>query len=238
MTSSGTFDFSLNMTEAIEEAYDRAMGSDNGGPRSGYDMRTARRSINLMLLDWSNRGLNMFTYLERVQVLTYNTGEYFLGADIVDVIEQVVQLPPGSTGSQVSRVNMSRVSVSTQATRTNPTVTGRPTEVYYHRGVDGITANIWPLPDGSGPYTLIYHVLRRIEDAGAYSNTPDLPFRFLPVFIAGLAYYIAAKKRQDNPQLVLWLESKYEEAWTRAADEDRDRSVLSIVPRPSSYRVA
>lgn len=231
MTTSGTTDFQLNLIEAIEEAWERC-GLE---ARGGYDARTSRRSINLMLLEWANRGLNMFTYEERTQLLTYGVGSYVLGADIVDVIEQVVQLPPYGTSPTISRLNVTRVSISTQATRTNPTVTGRPTEVYYHRGTDGITANVWPLPGDGGPYTLVYHVLRRIEDAGAFTNTGDFPFRFLPVFVAGLAYYIAQKKRRDDPNLVQTLKAEYAEAWQAASEEDRDRSTLKIVPRPS-YR--
>lgn len=200
-------------------------------------MRTARRSINLMMLDWANRGLNMWTYEERTQLLTYNVAEYDLGADIVDVLEQVVQLPPGSTSPYLNRYNMTRVSISTQATRTNPNITGRPVEVYYNRGTDGVTAHVWPLPGSGGPYTLVYWVLRRIEDAGAFTNTGDFPFRFLPVFVAGLAYMIAQKKRRDDPNLVQTLKTEYEEAWLSASQEDRERATLSIVPRSSSYRV-
>ncbi len=231
MTTSGTTDFTLNMIEAIEEAWERC-GLE---VRGGYDARTSRRSINLMLQEWANKGLNMFTYSEETQLLTYGVGSYFLGADIVDVIEQVVQLPPYGTSPTISRLNVTRVSISTQATRTNPTVTGRPTEVYYHRGTDGITANVWPLPGDAGPFTLVYHVLRRIEDAGAFTNTGDFPFRFLPVFVSGLAYYIAQKKRRDDPNLVQTLKAEYAEAWQAASEEDRDRSTLKIVPRPS-YR--
>lgn len=221
------------MLEAIEESGERA-GID---VRTGYEMRSARRSINLLFADWANRGLNMFTYEERTQALTQLDGEYDLGDDVVDVLEQVVQIPATGTGGP-TRYNMSRVSISTQATRTNPETTGRPTEVYYNRGTNGVTAHIWPLPDGAYTYTLVYWVLRRIEDAGAYTNTGDFPFRFLPAFIAGLAFYIAQKKRTDDPNLIDRLEADYEKTWTRAMEEDRDKSVLNLVPRSSSYRVA
>ena len=188
-----------------------------------------------MMLEWANRGLNLWTYEERTQLLTYGVSEYLLGADIVDVLEQVVQLPPGQTSPSLNRYNMTRVSVSTQATRTNPGITGRPVEVFYQRLTGGITAHIWPLPGTGGPYTLVYWVLRRIEDAGAFTNTGDFPFRFLPVFVSGLAYYIAQKKRRDDPNLVQTLKAEYAEAWQAASEEDRDRSTLKIVPRPS-YR--
>ena len=233
MTTSGTTSFTLDMVEAIEEAFERCSLES----RSGYDMRTARRSINLMMQEWSNRGLNLWTYEERTQLLTYNVAEYLLGADIVDVLEQVVQLPPGQTCPSLNRYNMTRVSVSTQATRTNPEITGRPVEVFYQRLTGGITAHIWPLPGTGGPYTLVYWVLRRIEDAGAFTNTGDFPFRFLPVFVSGLAYYIAQKKRRDDPNLVATLKAEYAEAWAAASEEDREKAVLRIVLRGSSYRV-
>ena len=236
MTTSGTTIFNLDFREAIEEAYERAMGTDTGMPRTGYDMRSARRSINLLFADWANRGLNMFTYEERTQALVDGVVEYDLGNDIVDVLDQVVQIPATGTGGP-TRYNMTRVSISTQATRTNPLTTGRPVEVYYNRGVDGVTAHIWPVPNSTYVYTLVYWVLRRIQDAGAYTNTGDLPFRFLPAFIAGLAFYIAQKKRSDDPNLIARLEADYEKTWLRAAEEDREKATLKQVPRPSSYRV-
>lgn len=234
MAPSGTQIFNLDLREAIEEAWERC-GLD---VRVGYDMLTSRRSINLMLLDWSNRGLNMFTYEERTQLLSYGVAEYDLGSDVVDVLEQVVQIPPGSAGSQGNtRYQLTRVSISTQATRTNPDITGRPTEVYYNRGTSTVTAHIWPLPGTGGPYTLVYWVLRRIDDAGAYTNTGDFPFRFLPAFTAGLAFYVAQKKRTDDPNLIARLEADYEKVWLRAAEDDREKATWKQVPRSSSYRV-
>lgn len=239
MTTSGVTVFDLAFTDAIEEAFERA-GQD-GGPRSGYDMRTARRSINLMFADWANRGVNLWTIEERTQALTYNVGSYDLtaisGPDIVDVIEQVVQIPTATTGPSVARLNMTRVSISTQATRTNPNIQGRPTEVWYDRRTGGVTAHIWPLPDATGSYVMYYTVLRRMDDAGAYTNTSDMPFRFLPAFISGLAFMIAEKKRQDDPNLIARLQQRYEMDWQRAADEDREKATLNIVPRGDAYRI-
>lgn len=213
------------------------MGGD--GPRTGYDMRTARRSINLLFTDWANRGVNLWTISERTQLLTYGVAEYVLDADssLVDVIEQTVQIPPGAAGNGVTRYQLTRISISTQATRTNPSITGRPTEVWYDRNVNGITAHIWPLPGTGGPYTLVYTVLRRMDDAGAYTNTADMPFRFLPAFISGLAFMIAEKRRQDDPNLIMRLQQRYDADWQRAADEDREKATLSIVPRGDAYRV-
>lgn len=234
MATSGTTIFNLDMVEAIEESFERA-GIES---RNGYDMRTARRSINLMFADWANRGFNMWTVEERTQALDYGVGEYTLADDIVDIVESMIQIPPTGTGSAGPlRYNCDRVSISTQATRVNPGLLGRPTEIYVNRQQPAPIIHLWPLPGQSGPYTLVYWVLRRIEDAGAYTNTADIPFRFLPPFISGLAYHIAEKKRTDDPNLILRLQQRYESDWTRAAEEDRDKSVLKITPRGSSMRV-
>lgn len=232
-------DFDPIFTDAIEEAYERATGTEGGAPRDGYSMRSARRSINLLFADWANRGLNLWTYSEQTQLLTSGVGEYVIDADssLVDVLEQVVQLPPGSGGPGFQRLNMTRVSVSTQATRTNPDITGRPIEVFYQRTTTGITAHVWPLPGDGGPYTLVMWVLRRIYDAGAYTNTADVPFRFLPAFTSGLAFYIAQKRQPDNQALIDRLEADYEKTWERAASEDREKASLMLVPRGNSYRV-
>ncbi len=230
MTVSGTTDFSPDISEAIEEAFERA-GLES---RTGYDMRSARRSINLMMTEWANRGFNLWTVEERTKLLTYNVGTYTLGEDIVDLVEHMIQLP---TGAPYTRYNLTRVSVSTQASRTNPSVTGRPTEIYVDRQRDAPIAHVWPLPGTEGPFTMVYWVMRRMDDAGAFSNTADVPFRFYSAFIAGLAFYMAEKKQADNPELITRLQGRYEEEWQRAADEDRDRSTLSIVPRGSVYRV-
>lgn len=232
MTTSGAAVFNPEFVDAIEEAYER-VGLD--GPRTGYEMRTARRSINLMFADWANRGINLWTTAERSLVLDYGVGEYTLGEDIVDLLETMIQIPP--TSPQITRYNLTRVSNNTHATRTNPNIQGRPTEIYINRQQPAPVVHIWPLPGQQGPYTLIYWILRRIDDAGAYTNTADLPFRFLPPFISGLAYYIAEKKRTDDPNLILRLQQRYEADWLRASEEDREKATWKQVPRGSSYRV-
>ena len=205
MTTSGTTTFNPDFVELIEEAGERA-GHEI---RNGYDMKTARRSINLLFADWANRGVNLWTVEARSKALLEDTATYTLGTDndVVDVIEQMVRLVGSSPTAQY---NMTRVSISTQATRVNPTITGRPTEVWYDRTNGNPIANIWPLPSADGLYTLEYVVLRRMDDAGAYTNTGDMPFRFLPAFVSGLALMIAEKKSQDKPNLVLYLKQKYE----------------------------
>lgn len=228
MTTSGTTTFNLDFIEAIDEAYERC-GIEE---RTGYEMRTARRSANLLMLDWANRGINLWTVEERTQVLTAEDGEYTLGTDVVDLLETMIQLPNQST---TTRLNVTRVSVSTFANRTNPDLTGRPTEIYVDRQRDAPVIYLWPLPDDNGPYTLVYWVLRRVQDVGVYTNTGDFPFRFLPAFISGLAHFLAEKNPGRVPMDVrMRLEQAYERDWKRAADEDRDKSALMLVPR-SAY---
>lgn len=233
MATSNTASWNPDFIEIIEEAYERC-GLE---ARNGYDSRTARRSINIMMSDWANRGFNLWTVTERALVLDYGVGEYTLDDDIVDIVESMIQLPPTGNGGGPIRYNCDRVSISTQATRVNPGLLGRPTEIYVNRQQPAPVIHLWPLPGQNGPFSLIYWILRRIEDAGAYTNTADIPFRFLPPFISGLAYHIAEKKRTDDPNLILRLQQRYEADWTRAAEEDRDKSVLKITPRGSSMRV-
>lgn len=202
-------------------------------------MRTARRSINLLFADWANRGVNLWTVEERSEPLLVDTQDYTLGADIVDLIEYMLEVPDAYSSSVngPTRYNLTRASVSTFASHTNPRLTGRPTQIYVNRQAAAPIVRMWPTPQIEG-YTLVYWVLRRVQDAGAYTNTGDFPFRFLPAFISGLAYMIAVKKRQDDPVLIARLKSDYAEDWQRAADEDRDKSTLTIVPRGSTYRVS
>lgn len=244
MSVSGTAVFNLTIPELIEEAFER-VGIEQ---RSGYDARSARRSLAIIMTEWSNRGINLWTIDERTLPLTYGVGQYTLGTDIVDTIQQMIQLPPGVSGTGPQRYDLERVSISTHATRTNPGILGRPTEVWFDRQQAAPVANLWPLPGDGGPYTMVYWVLQRIDDPGAYTNTMDVPFRFLPALIAGLAYYIAVKyltaDRADTRWAVMFLEQRiirlqadYEAAFLLAAQEDREKATLSIVPRGSSYRV-
>lgn len=239
MTVSNTTTFDLSITELVEEAYERC-GVE---PRSGYDMRTARRSLNLLMLEWANRGINLWTVEERSQALTANVADYTLDGDIVDLIEHMVDLP---NVPQTTRLNLTRVSVSTHASRTNPTIVGRPTEIYVDRQRVAPIVHLWPIPDIAG-YTLQYWVLRRMYDVGDYTNTTDVPFRFLPALAGGLAYHMARKiltaNRDDTRWAVNFLEARiqrlqvdYEASFEEAAGEDRDRSTLSLVPMAGVYR--
>lgn len=222
MATSGTATFNLDLLEAVEEAFERC-GAEL---RTGYDIKTARRSINLMLADWSNRGINMWTIEQGSISLVAGTDTYSLPTDTIDLLEHVIR-----TGSGVAQADLSitRISVSTYATIPNKNVTGRPIQIKINR-LNAPSVTVWPVPDAVLPYTLVYWRLRRIQDAGDGVNTPDLPFRFLPVFVAGLAYYLSMKLPGGAERMPA-LKAQYDETWQFAADEDREKAAVRFVPR-------
>jgi hypothetical protein len=222
MATSGTTAFNMDFTEIAEEAWERA-GREM---RSGYDLRTARRSMNLMTIEWQNRGINLWTIDEGTVSLVNGTAQYTLPTDTVDLLEQVIRTGSGSTQQDLT---INRISVSTYASIPNKTTTGRPIQFWIERLVDAPRINVWPVPD-SNDYTFKYWRMRRIEDAGAGVQTADMPFRFLPCLVAGLAYHIAMKV-PELAQRVPMLKAAYEEEFDRAASEDRVKTNARFVPR-------
>lgn len=213
-----------DLPELFEEAFERA-GLEM---RSGYDLKTARRSLNLLTLEWANRGLNLFTIESGTQVLTAGTGTYTMPAGTIDLIEH--QLRTGTGTAQVDTA-LERISVSTYAQQTNKQITGRPTQIFVQRLAASTTVTLWPLPDSSQTYTLFYYRLVGIDGlaSGIGADTNMVPPRFVPALVAGLAYYIAMKKPEVMDR-VLPLKQLYEEQFELAAMEDRDRASVSFVP--------
>jgi len=301
MTTSGTASFNLDLTEIVEEAFERA-GSEM---RTGYDLRTARRSLNLLFADWANRGINMWTFEQGTLTFTQGLATYALPDDTVDLLEHVIRTGGGNVATQ-SDLTITRISVSTYATIPNKLQQARPIQVWFQR-LDGQTSSIgttlnggisatdttitlvsstglaatgfvligsetvqygyisgnqllncfrgqnnttavahltgvavysqnlpsvtvWPTPDGSQTYQFVYWRMRRIDDAGAGVRTMDVPFRFLPCLVAGLAYYLALKVENGAQRLDI-LKSQYDEAWQLAAGEDQEHASLRFVPR-------
>jgi hypothetical protein len=224
MTTSGTTAFDMDFTEIAEEAWERA-GSEM---RSGYDLRTARRSMNLLTIEWQNRGINMWTIDSGSISLVSGTSQYTLPADTIDLLEQVVRTGAGNSSTQ-SDLNISRISVSTYATIPNKLSTGRPIQVWVERLRDAPKINVWPVPD-SNDYTFVYWRMRRVQDAGSGVQTPDMNFRFYPCLVAGLAYYIALKVPALAERVQL-LKQVYEEQFQLAAGEDREKTPARFVPR-------
>lgn len=301
MTTSGTAAFNLDLNELVEEAFERA-GSEL---RTGYDLRTARRSLNLMFADWANRGVNMWTFEQGTITLTPGLATYALPVDTVDLLEHVIRTGANSVATQAD-LTITRISVSTYATIPNKLQQARPIQVWYQRldgqtssvgttlsggisatdttitltstaglgtngfvligaetvqygaidgnqlincfrGQNGTTAashltgtavyvqnlpsvTVWPTPDSSQTYQFVYWRMRRIDDAGGGIRTMDVPFRFLPCMVAGLAYYLALKIEGGAERLPV-LKQQYDEAWQLASDEDREKAAVRFVPR-------
>jgi hypothetical protein len=301
MTTSGIATFNLDLSEIVEEAFERA-GSEL---RTGYDLRTARRSLNLMFADWANRGINMWTFEQGAITLVPGQNTYAIPADTVDLLEHVIRTGAGSASTQAD-LTITRISVSTYATIPNKLQQARPIQVWFQR-LDGQTSSVgttlygaitatdttitltsttglpatgflligsetiqygyisgnvlyncfrgqnnttaashvngtavyvqnlpsvtmWPTPDNSTTYQFIYWRMRRIDDAGGGVNTMDVPFRFLPCMVAGLAYYLSLKVPNGAERLPV-LKQQYDEAWELAATEDREKAADRLVPR-------
>jgi len=225
MTTSGTTVFNLDLTELVEEAFERC-GAEL---RTGYDLKTARRSLNLLFADWANRGINMWTIEQGSIPLVQGTATYNLPSDTVDLLEHVIRTGAGNVSTQAD-LTITRISVSTYSSIPNKLTQARPIQVYINRQAPTPTVTVWPIPDGSQSYTFIYWRLRRIQDAGDGSNTMDVPFRFIPCMVAGLAYYLAMKLPDGMNRLDV-LKAQYDEAWDFASTEDREKAAIRFVPR-------
>jgi hypothetical protein len=224
MATSGVANFNLDLSEIVEEAFERC-GAEL---RTGYDLRTARRSLNLMFADWANRGINMFTFEQGTINLVPGTATYNLPTDTVDLLEHVIRTGAGSASTQAD-LTITRISVSTYATIPNKLQQARPIQIWIER-LDTPRVTLWPVPDNSQVYQLVYWRMRRIQNAGDGVNTMDMPFRFIPCMVAGLAYYLALKVPGAEQRLDV-LKSQYDEAWTLASGEDQEKAALRFVPR-------
>ena len=230
--TSATASFDLDLSAIAEEAFERC-GQEL---RSGYDLRTARRSLNLLLAEWANRGVNLWTIDSGSISMVQGTASYNLPLDTVDLLDTVIR-----TGSGVNQQDLSlnRISVSTYATISAKTATGRPLQMWVQRKTGATDSagvvqypqvHVWPVPDQSSTYTLVYWRLRRMLDAGNGANAQDIPFRMMPALVAGLAYYLALKIPDALPRLPT-LKAMYDESWQFAADEDREKASVRFVPR-------
>lgn len=244
MTTSGTSSFNLDLSEIIEEAFERC-GAEL---RTGYEHRTARRSLNLLFADFANRGINMWTIEQGTINLVQGQNTYDLPVDTVDLIEHQIRTGAGNQYTQAD-LTITRISVDTYTTIPNKLSQGRPIQVWIQRmsgakypvglgpngtnttdNIDYPKITVWPTPDGSQPYQFVYWRLRRIQDAGNGVNTFDVPFRMIPTITAGLAYYLALKIPGAIDRLPV-LKQQYDEAWEMAATEDREKAAQRFVPR-------
>jgi hypothetical protein len=231
MTTSGTTDFNLNLNDLVEEAFERC-GAEL---RTGYDLRTARRSLNLLTIEWANRGINLWTIEQGSIPMVQGQIVYNLPVDTIDLLEHVVRT---QTGQQQTDITINRISIDTYSTIPNKNAQGRPIQVWINRqsgaqnlsGIQYPNINVWPAPDQNNYYTFVYWRLRRLQDAGEGVTTQDIPFRFLPCLVAGLAYHLSLKI-PGALERSMSLKAQYEELWQQAADEDREKAPLRIAPR-------
>jgi hypothetical protein len=225
MATSNSTAFNMEFTEIAEEAFERA-GREM---RSGYDLKTARRSMNLLTIEWQNRGINMWTIDEgTINLVKGQTTPYDLPADTIDLLEHQIRTGSGNAATQTD-LSISRISVSTYASIPNKLTQGRPIQLYIERLRDNPKVNVWPLPDNND-YVLYYWRMRRIQDAGSGVETADMNFRFFPCLVAGLAYYIAMKLPEMTERVPL-LKSVYDEQFALAAGEDREKTSARFTPR-------
>jgi len=233
--------FNPDLSEIFEEAFERC-GKEL---RTGYDFRTARRSLNFLLGEWANRGINLWTIEQGSINLVQGTTTYDLPSNTIDLLEHVIRTNSGQGPNQTD-LTITRISVSTYATIPNKLSQGRPIQVWINRqsgqttNLVGATPqnpqiNVWPAPDQGtalNPYYVFYYWrLKRIADAGEGVNTPNVPFRFMNCMVAGLAYMMSMKLKDVSPDRILALKAQYDEAWDLAASEDREKAADRLVPR-------
>jgi hypothetical protein len=217
MATSGTTDFNLSIDDVIEEAFERC----GMRPTAGYQLSSARRSLNLVFLDWANRGLNLWTIEQATYTLTQGTKEISLATDTVNVLEAIIRQTSQGVNSDVYIERISREDYLNVPDKTSE---ARPAQFYVERTN---TPKVYFYPAADQTYTFVYYRIRRIQDAGIYTNTTDVNFRFLPCLVSGLAFQLSLKYAPDRAQALKVL---YEEDFNRAAMEDRDTASVQFVP--------
>lgn len=307
MSTTGTTAFNLDVNDLIEEAFERC-GREL---RTGYDFRTARRSLNLLTIEWANKGINLWTVEQGVIPMVTGQAMYPYPSDTIDMMDMVIRQNNGVQSNQID-INISRIAEPTYMSLPNKLAQGRPIQVYVNRqsgqenlstallaanvsstattieltstsgitssgfikigtetisypnvngnqlincarGQNGTTAaahttgdtitvqnlpciNVWPTPNAPGDqYLFVYYRLRRIQDAGTGTYVQDIPFRFIPCMVAGLAYQLSTKLPDVTPDRIMMLKAAYDETFQLAADEDRDKSPVRFVPRNMFY---
>ena len=244
MSTSGTTAFNLDLNNLVEKAFERC-GAEL---RNGYDLKTARRRLNLLTIEWANRGINLWTLEQGSIPLVQGQITYDLPTDTIDLLDHVVRT---GSGQNQTDINITRISESTYLTIPNKNAQGRPIQVWINRQSgatypDGLIPpgteikypqiNVWPAPDQSQFYTFVYYRLRRIEDAGVGgTTTQDIPLRFLPAMVAGLAYYLSLQIPEATPRIQM-LKEDYEQQYQLAADEDREKAAIRLAPRMQFIR--
>ena len=231
MAVSGSKNFELEFSDYVEEAFERC-GLEL---RTAYDLKTARRSLNLLLAEWANRGLNQWTIQEKTVAMVKDTTTYNVdsstGTATIDVLDAFVRQ---TVNSENSDLQMTRLSRSEYSSVPNKSTTGTPLQFFIDKQITP-TISVYPTPDASSTYTVHMNVLTRMDDVDAATDTLQMPFRFYPCLAAGLAYYISIKK---SPEKTGMLKQLYEEEFQRAMESDEDRASVKITPDVSHYNIA
>jgi hypothetical protein len=219
MATSGTYSFSMDIDEVIQEA----MEMIGGEATLGEEPRSARRSINLLLQDWQNRGIQLWTIGTTAVTVTTSVTSYTLGAENIDVLEAVVNR--SGTDIQLERISMEEYMKVPRKGQT-----GRPTQFAVRRGRDTATVYLWPIPENSTD-TIKFEVVRYIQDVSRSSQTADVSRRFLPCLTAGTAYFMSMKRPGVDAGRIQMLKQEYEERLLRAQEEDKERASIYMRPR-------
>ena len=231
MATSNSKDFELDVADYVEEAFERC-GLEL---RTGYDLKSATRSLNLMLAEWANRGLNQWTITQKTIDMVKDTTSYTIDSTnataTIDVLDVFIRETIGSTATDVP---LSRLSREQYANISTKSTTGKPNQYFINKLISP-TVTVWPAPDKNSTYVLHLNVLTRMDDADVGADTMDLPFRFYPCLAAGLAYYMAIKRA---PEKVGMLKQMYDEEFNRALSQDEERSSFRVAPDLRNYGVA
>ena len=219
MATSGTRAFSVNVANAIEEAYELA-GLE---ARTSYDAVTARRSLNIMFADWNNRGIQMWEVAKVELTLTKGTNEYSINSFDIDILDAYIER---TINNVITDHSLSRMDRNEYVGIPNKLTEARPTQYWLER-LTTPKIHLYPTPENSTD-KLVYYVWRTIEDIDASDQGIDVPNRFLPCLTSGLAYYLCLKK---NTQKLPILKQQYEQDLLNAIKYDEDRSPLKIVPK-------
>ena len=231
MAVSGSKDFELDVADYVEEAFERC-GLEL---RTGYDLKTANRSLNLMLAEWANRGLNQWTINQKTLAMVKDTISYTIDAvtptATIDVLDVFIRETIGGVSTDVPMTRMSRSEYANMSVKSS---TGKPNQYFVDKQISP-TITVWPAPDQNSKYDIYLNVLSRMDDADAGANTLQIPFRFYPCLAAGLAYYLAMKRAPDKVQM---LKALYEEEFQRALSQDEDRASFRVAPDLRGYTIA
>jgi len=230
MATSGTTTFNLDLSDIMEEAYELCGLT----MRSGYDYRTARRALNLIFLEWQNKGLNLWKIEQATQALTAGTSSYAAETSALEIIDAFIRTDSGDTDKQFDQqlTRISRTEYNHQAKKLNQS---KPTQFFVDKGTSGINIVLWSTPDSAETYTLVYDYIKRIEDAGSVaSNNADVPARYLPCLTYALAYNIACKEPEAINKVNM-IRGRYLELWNEVSESDRERAAIKFVPGGNIY---